>query len=426
MDTRRQGKNDYLILPYFICSLASLFYVYDFIIRIIPGTIANELMVQYQIGAAGLGLLSSFFFLGYTLMQIPCGLLFDRFGPRLLLTITTAIAATSTFLFIATTSFAVASYARFFMGVGSAFAYIGALVLASRWLPKRYYAFIAGLIQLMGSIGAIIGEAPLAHLVDRFGAYSVITTLAIIGLLLALAFWFFVIDQPPNMTKDFKVKRINMWQALKSVTQNLQNWAAALYGFAIWAPMSVFASLWAVPFLSTLYNISTPHAASLASFLWVGIGLGGPIFGWLSNFIESRRIPLFIASIVGIVSSLIIIYVPNISQAVMIILLFLYGVAGSAQAVTFGVIQDNNSPHTVGTAAGFNNMAIVMGGIFLQPVVGLLLKYHHHEYEDVMKGIQTYVIADFRFALIVLPLCFVLSLLAVFLIRETHCENVTS
>ena len=113
-------------VPYIICSLASLFYAYDFVIRVLPGTIVNDLMSQYSLSAAGLGLLSAFFYMGYMLMQIPCGLFYDRFGPRLLLTLTCFIASVATYFFIATHFFAVAAIARLLMGVGSAFAYIGA------------------------------------------------------------------------------------------------------------------------------------------------------------------------------------------------------------------------------------------------------------------------------------------------------------
>jgi len=410
-------------LGYFICSLASLFYVYDFIIRIIPGTIADTLMVHYQIGAAGLGLLSSFFFLGYMLMQVPCGLLYDRFGPRRLLSCTTFIAAVATYFFIATPYFWLASVARLGMGLGSAFAYIGALVLASRWLPARHYALVAGLIQLLGSLGAIMGEEPLARLTAYFGAYAVIKIVAIVGIVLALIFWLLIQDYPPGTAAQWQQPsgESHEWRRLQHVLANKQNWAVAFYGFTIWAPIAIFASLWAVPFLTTLYNISTVEAAGLASFLWLGVGLGGPILGWYSNHIGLRRLPLLIAAGIGLISSLCILYLPQIPISFMALLLFFYGTASSAQAVTFGLVQDNNVAQHTGTASGFNNMAIVLGGVLFQPLVGLFLKWHWQG--KIIDATHVYTITDFRFALLVIPICFILSLLVANLfINETYCQ----
>lgn len=125
------------IIGLFICALASLFYVYDFILRIIPGTIFTFLTKYYNLDSASLGFLSSAFFLGYILMQLPCGLLYDRFGPRKVLSVAALVASVATYFFLATPYFSVATIARFFMGIGSACAYIGALVLVSRWLPSR-------------------------------------------------------------------------------------------------------------------------------------------------------------------------------------------------------------------------------------------------------------------------------------------------
>lgn len=421
-DTVKQQSLKNATLPYFICSLASLFYVYDFIIRILPGTIANDLMLQYHTDAAGLGVLSSLFFLGYMLMQVPTGLLYDRFGPHRLLTITTLVAAIATYLFTATYHFEIAMSARFFMGVSAAFAYIGALVLASRWLPLKYYALMAGLIQLMGSLGAIIGQAPFARLVNNFGSYHVISGIAAVGVILAIAFALFIQDAPPQSNHHYQKNKIGEFTRLKNVLGNSQNWAAALYGFVIWAPIDTFASLWAIPFLRHLYPISNTHAASLASFLWLGVGLGGPFLGWLSNHLQLRRLPLLIASVIGILSSLMILYLPHVPINIMIILLFFFGVAGSAQAVTFGVVQDNNKIGYVGTAAGFNNMAIVLGGTLFQPLVGLLLRWHAGG--KINDGIPIYSIFDFQYALFILPLSFIISFFTVWLlIRETHCES---
>lgn len=417
---KRQTRTD-LTFPVFICSLASMFYLYDFVLRVIPSIMARDLMAQYHVDAVGYGVLSSYFFIGYMLMQVPCGLLYDRYGPRLLLTVNCLLAATAALLFISTKSFLIASIARLFMGVGSAFAYIGALMLVMRWLPLRFYAMTVGVIQLMGSIGAIIGQAALAFWISRSTPVHVMSYVSIFGFILAALFWMFIRDYPEDMkhklTRHFKAK---VFRRLMRVLRQRQNWYTALYGFAIWAPISIFAALWDVPFLQEVDHISATSAATLASGIWIGVGLGGPFFGWLSEHLSSRRIPLMIGALLGVVVSSMIIFTPQQPYYIEALLLFLFGVAGSAQAVTFGLVSDNNAPRRGGTAAGFNNMAIVLGGSVLQPLVGLMLRWH-------MTGVEHtppyYSPQDYQFALSLLPVCYAIAFLAVFfLIRETKCK----
>lgn len=416
----RQATWKSLVFPIFICSLASLFYLYDFVLRVIPSIMATDLMAQYHVDAVGFGVLSSYFFIGYTIMQVPCGLLYDRYGPRRLLTINCLLAATASLLFISTNSFLIASIARLFMGVGSAFAYIGALMLVMRWLPKHFYATTVGIIQLMGATGAVIGQAALAFWISHSTPSRVMTHVAVIGFILAFLFFIFIRDYPASM--KHKLKRhfhANILRRLKRVLNRPQNWFTALYAFAIWAPISVFAALWDVPFLQEVDHISATSAAALASSVWVGIGIGGPALGWLSEHLHSRRTPLLIAALLGVVASSFIIFTPKQPHYIEVLLLLLFGVAGSAQAVTFGVISDNNAPRRGGTAAGFNNMAIVLGGAMMQPLVGLMIRWHSHGAAD--KPIH-YVTSDYQFALTILPICFAVAfLVALFFIRETKC-----
>ncbi len=120
------------ILPFIVCGLAAFFYLYEFILQVSPGVMTTALMRDFQVDAAVLGTTSAFYFYAYAPMQIPAGLLFDRYGPRLLITLALLICALGAFFFGMTTNLAFASAGRFFMGVGSAFSFIGILILISR------------------------------------------------------------------------------------------------------------------------------------------------------------------------------------------------------------------------------------------------------------------------------------------------------
>jgi MFS family permease len=275
-------------------------------------------------------------------------------------------------------------------------------------------------IDCTGAAGAIIGEGPIALIVNHIGYRSTILSLSVIGFVLTLLIWLIVRDAP-SFVPHQHAQHGSEWQRLRRVIAHSQNAWVALYSFAIWAPVLILAGLWVVPFLMVLYQTSNTVAASAASWVWVGIGLGSPFFGWWSDKIGRRCMPLAISALLSVVPAIFIIYVPHLSWVTMCFLLFVFGIGGSGQALSFGLVQDNNPPHVAGTAVGFNNMAVVFGGVILQPLVGFLL--HSQWTGKYLNDVPVYSASDYRHALITVPLCGLLALIvSLFFLKETHCQ----
>lgn len=423
-NTSRMNYSKASFLPFLVCGVGAFFYVYEFFLRVMPSAMTEELMRSFHIDAGGLGVLSAFFYYGYTPMQIPAGLLLDRYGPRILLSLSMLVCAIGALAFGMTNSAIVASLARLFIGLVSAFAFVGALVLASRWFAARYFALIVGLIQLMGCIGAIVGEAPVAIIVQNIGWRATMFWSAAVGGVFALMFWLIIRDRPDGsetLAVSGSHHEMTELQRLAQVLKNPQTWAIGIYAFACWAPVAIFADLWGIPYLKLFYNTSVATAALGIAIVWIGIALGGPLVGWWSNKILNRRMPLLICSILGLLSSLAILYLPGIPWLLMCLALFIFGIAASSQSVTFGVVQDNNPLSVAGTAVGFNNMAVILGGVLFQPLVGFIL---NARWDGAMfNNLPQYNIEDYRTALILLPLCSVIGIISsIFFVKETHCK----
>ena len=104
-------------------------------------------------------------------------------------------------------------------------------------------------------------------------------------------------------------------------------------------------------------------------------------------------------------------------------LLFFFGIAASSQVVTFGLVSDNNDDETIGTAIGFNNMAVISGAV-LQTLVGIIISYMWQG--NLVDGNPVYTVYEFRYAFIVIPIISLIEILAgLFLIKETQCKKVT-
>jgi len=177
-----------------------------------------------------------------------------------------------------------------------------------------------------------------------------------------------------------------------------------------------------IPFLATEYGVNTTTAAEACAMIWLGIGIGSPLIGWWSDKINKRCLPLSVAAIIGIVALVVIVYAPNVSFAIMFFFLFLFGLAASGQSLSFALVKDNNSHRVVGTAIGFNNMAVVLGGAIFQPLTGVLLKMHWDH--EIVYGTPVYSVTDYRIAMLILPLCYVAAfIISKTLIKETYCKE---
>ena len=181
------------------------------------------------------------------------------------------------------------------------------------------------------------------------------------------------------------------------------------YSFAIWTPIAVFAALWGVPFLQEKYQISCVAASGMCSMIWLGIGIGSPLLGWFSDRIESRRIALIISAILGLCSTLVLLYRSDLSHSWAYFVLFVFGLGAGGQTVSFAVVKENNPPELVGTASGFNNLSVLIGGALFQPFVGYMLQ--HSDSWRLINGVHFYSLASYQNALMVVPICFFASLI---------------
>lgn len=413
-------KGDNLTSAYLIFFLAASFYLYEFILQVAPSVMAESMMKTFGVTGQGFGFISAFYFYAYAPTQLPAGVLYDRYGPRKLMTFAIILCALGSAFFASTDSVLTACIGRFLIGVGSAFSFIGVLVLISRWFPPYYFAILAGVAQLMSSVGAIFGEMPLAALINHVGWRNASFILSVVGFILAGFFWFFIRDYPHQKNQTIPNHYLrDEWKRLVAVCKHAHTWIIGGYAFAIWTPIAVFAALWGVPYLQEKFQITVVAASGLCSMIWIGIGIGSPLLGWLSDKMESRRIALIISSVLGLGATLVILYSSQLTQSWAYFILFVLGLGAGGQTVSFAVVKENNSPELVGTASGFNNLSVLIGGAIFQPLVGYILQ--HTDTSNIVNGVHVYSILSYQTALLVMPLCFLGSLLIVlFLLNESH------
>ena len=405
------------VSKYFAFTLVALFLAFEMALQVSPSVMTHELMQDLQVDAIGLGLMSSFYYYTYAAMQVPAGILFDRFHVVKLVIIALLICMAGAFCFASSHGLWLGAIARLLMGFGSAFAFVAVLIVAARSFPQQHFALLVGIAQLLAALGAMSGGLPLAHGVAQLGWRLTMFTFMAIGALLILLI---VLLSDHFQPQPEQIQQQSPWRGLASVLRNKQLLFTACYACLSWAPMTAFASLWGVPFIQANYGFSPALAASLCSLVWLGVGLGSPFFGWLSDYTYSRRPWLLLFGVIGCAAMLALLYLPNLSVLSVALLLLLLGAASSGQALSFAVVRDNSNRYNRATAIGLNNMAVVVSGALFQPLVGILLHWH-----APVSSAHHYVASDYRFALLALPACHLLCLLlGLFFIKETHCQEV--
>ncbi|MCP3680735.1 MAG: MFS transporter [Gammaproteobacteria bacterium] len=408
------------VKPWLIFLLAALFLFFEMGLQVSVSVIAPQLMSTLGLTAAGVGLVVSFYYYSYTVMQIPAGLLFDYMSIKKLISVSLLMCIIGTLFFSLTSTPLLAAIGRLLMGFGSAFAFIAVLYVASVWFPSRYFAVMAGVTMVLGATGAMAGQMPLAFLVNHFGWRHALMILASAGAILMVLVLFFVEDRHPKASMA-SISLTEIKVGLVTVLKRRITWVVAAYAFTIWAPITAFASLWGAAFIQSAYHVTITAATSANSMIWLGIAIGSLLFGAWSDRIKRRKLPLIIVSLLGVIASVVVIYL-HLPFVLLYPLLILFGMASAGQALSFAVIKDYSQASLVGTAIGFNNAAVVASGIVFQPLIGWLLTYHSSDH--IIGGVPHYHLADYHYALILIPLTYFASLIiALFFLRESYGQQ---
>lgn len=407
---------------WFVWSFAGLFYAYQFILRVSPSVMTDDLMSSFAIEACSLGILSAFYYNSYTLLQVPIGLSMDKFGPTRLMRGAVLLCIAGTLLFAMSDSLYIAAFGRLIIGIGSACAFLGTVKLATTWFKPERLALVVGFTLLAGKLGGIFGQGPLAYLTSALGWRMALYIISAIGVLIAIGIWVFVRDEPPygiqgQEEEETTVSIRMLFVHLKDVIMNYRIWALAIYGSMMYVPLSAFADLWGTPYLMKLYEIGREEAGFATSMIFVGAGVGSPLVAVVSNYFEDRKWTMVFGALLSLIVNAIIIVVPDIPYAVMLGLLFLVGVFFSSQPLIFSSVTQLTPHSSNGTVVSFTNMIVMISGVVMQPFLGWLLDWIWDGVRN--NGIPLYTIADYQFALTSIIGCLVVALCMMPFIPET-------
>lgn len=386
---------------------------------------------HFALNATDFGTLSSFYYLAYTPMQLPVGILMDRYGPKRLLTLACIICVVGTFIFAGTTSFSIAAFGRFLVGFGSAFAFVGVLKLATIWLPENKLGMVSGLASALGTVGAMLGDNLLGVVVHNVGWQQTINITGFIGVGLVFLLWYGIIDDTENTKHEASEGTVHSFSEamvdLGIIVKNKQIWVNGLYGCLVYLPATIFAELWGIPYLINAHGLTHSQAGWANSLLFLGFTIGAPLMGLLSDKMGRRKPPMVLGGILAFITMVLVLYLPGISLTTIYVLMFALGISYSAQSIVFAVARELSPNEAAGTAMAMTNMIVMLGPVPLQRFVGYLLDFSVAKREALTTVTgnmqQLYTPQDFQFALSIIPLGILISVFLIFFLKETYAHT---
>lgn len=405
------------LMAWLVCLSAGLFFFYEFFQLNIFDVINQPLRSDFNLDATQLSWMSSSYLWADILFLLPAGIILDRYSIRHVILTAMLICVIGTVGFALTDSFLVASFFHFLSGIGNAFCFLSCVVLVSQWFPPRRQALVIGSLVTMAFIGGMMAHTPFAHLNDNYGWRNSLLIDGAAGALLLVWIYVIVKDKPTSDRLEQSTCRSAVMPSFLKALTNPQNWLAGLYTSFLNLPIMVLCALWGASYLQVVHHLPEMAASNVVSLIFFGSIVGCPLVGWLSDAL-GRRKPLMI---LGAVATLVILVPLFLNVALttleLSIIFFSLGLFTSTQVISYPLVAESNTAENTGAATGVASVLIMGGGGVGQVLYGWLMQHH------AVAVTQQYTVADFQYAMWMFPLTVIAALLAVLLIRETHCKR---
>ena len=396
----------------FVLSLCACFLFYKYILQVYPGVITDQLMHEYHLTGAGLGNLAATFYYSYMITQLFVGVLLDKYSARYLTALAIFCCGLGLLCFSQTHNLWVAGASRALMGFGVAFATVAYMKLAAVWFPPQRYAFVAGLLATAAMAGAVFGQTPLTLLVNTLGWRTSLLAVGVVGIVLAFLFITLVRDKKNlHTTSESPI----VFSDILYVFKQKQNWLLTFYSGLAFSPVAVFGGLWGNPFLVEAYHVDKTMSATLVSLVFIGLGLGSPIIGMLSDYCNDRRHVMFFSTLLSCVCITLVLYCPSMPLVLLGAFLFLFGFGIGAFMLVFAMGKELNDIRLTATVIAMINASDAVLDAITEPGIGKLLDLTWSG--GMENGIHHFSLSSYHIALSVLPMYL---LVACFLLLKIH------
>jgi predicted MFS family arabinose efflux permease len=362
------------LTPWLIWIVPVTFCAFQFVLRLFPGHVQNQLMNDFTVSAEAFGTFSASYYLGYAGFQIPVAILLEKLKTKKMIATSAFACALGCMLFAFTNHWSIALLSRFIVGAGSATGLLGTTKVVLDWFPVKHHAKMIGISMSVGLLGAIYGGQPMGLLIEIFDWRSVVMILGILASFIALMALFLIKDTSTNECLNVKSEKASWSKATRSLLRNKMFIVLIIANFSLVGCLEGFADVWGIQFLSIAATISVVDASLLTSFIFVGMLLGMPLLSAIADRTNSHmKITAFCGICMTVLFSILLFHTQIFSVFALKSLLLCIGVLSGYQTLVF-VIGEQLVPKVLSnTAIALLNCSNMLGGAFFHKAIGLLI-----------------------------------------------------
>ncbi|MCT1365967.1 MULTISPECIES: nitrate/nitrite transporter [unclassified Microbacterium] len=390
------------------------------------GAVGVEAADRFQADASTLALFAVVQLAVYGGMQIPVGVLLDRYGSRPIITAGMLLMAAGQLTMALSPSIGIAIVARVLLGAGDAAVFPAVLRLVATWFPAQRGPVMVQFTGIIGQAGQLIALVPVAALLHATTWSITFGSIAGLGLLFTILVWLIVRNNPAESGPDVSVNTDT--GVVRVVTSAIDTgvgiraaWAHPGTRLAFWSHFTtpfagtVFVLLWGMPFLTAGEGLTTAHAAGIISIYVVAGMILGPIIGDLSRRLPNHRSLALVLPAVGVQMAawIAVIALPGPAPDWLLwVLAVALATGGPASMIAFDHARTHNPVHRLSTATGVTNAGGFIAALIAVFVIGLLLDAQGAGTPD------TYTLDAFRVAFLTLIPLWVLGVVFILIERK--------
>lgn len=348
--------------------------------RTAPGLITDQLMGDFHVTASTIGLLTSIQFFVYTSLQVPMGIMADRYGPNFFLIIGAILTGLGTIIYSLGTHESILFIARIITGIGDATIWVNMVLILGQWFKIKEFVRLIGIAGMTGSLGFLLATVPFSLLIDLLGWRAAFLLAGILLCLCGIILYFVLIKKTKQISDHDYVsvekesQRENTLVLIRRIFSNRQACALFLCHFGIVGAYVGFIGSWAVPYGMTMYGMTRSGASQLIMIGLIGALIGAPLSSWISSVLETIKRPYVVIHIIILLCwATFLLFKANPPLSVLIILFFIIGFGYGASALTFAVVRQSFPLKESGIVSGFANTGGFLSAVLLPSIFGLVL-----------------------------------------------------
>ncbi|HCU07250.1 MAG TPA: hypothetical protein DIC42_06730 [Holosporales bacterium] len=398
--------------------ILSLFFAYQYFMRIGPSIMMHELRTAFNLSAVQFALIPATFAYVYGAMQIPVGLFLDHFGIKNTSIFSILSCSLGTVLFYSANNIELIYFSRVLIGAGSAASLISALKLIGDYFPRRYQGSLMGLTLAIGTVGALLAGKPQTYLMQQMGWREAGLFTSIGGFLLLFAAIVFIPPQEKRQKIDNNNNTKNtIIQSLKRVVKSRSILIYSLLAFGIYAPFSAIADTWGVALLMEKHNIIRSCAAQAVSYTFIGLCIGSFIVPAFFERINRAKLGIQICILFMGICITILCYANTLSYFIIKTLFFFFGFFSGAEILCFSAISNAAYQGTRGLSLGYTNTINMIGSALLMHLLGLLLDYFWSGGVSEI-GLKVYTATNYLYAFSIIPLVYAIAFMLSLILKK--------